>query len=234
MSKISATTRSVDPQMMAWDTEFWGVRVGRAERLDGLSEWAAANTVGLVCLLVDTVREVQEAEERGFRLMDVRVTLEQSLENMGVFVEPQPALPSEHGDIERIAHGAFTLSRFYADPRLDDADCGALYASWARQGIEAGTALVERSRSGYVRGFVTMALEGRGASIELIATGPEDRRKGAGRQLVLQGMRWAQDRGATSISVVTQGRNVGALRVFEGAGFRITGTQFWLHKWYDA
>ena len=68
MSKITVTTRTADPQMMAWDTTFWKQRVGRATSLDGLSEWAIENTVGLMCLLVDSMkpREIQEAEERAF------------------------------------------------------------------------------------------------------------------------------------------------------------------------
>lgn len=228
--KVSATTRTSDPEMMAWDTEFWGVRVGRATRLDGLGEWAVANTVGLVCLLVDTMAEVQEATERGYRMMDVRVTLARP-----TTMKPSSARLFRDDDLPallEIARGAYTHTRFYADPKLDNDRCGNLYAEWTRS-LCAGAAdvvLVSGNRSGYV----TVNVEGSRAYIGLIAVAEGLRGAGIGADLVRGAVDFAKAHGATKIEVVTQGLNTGAIRTFEACGFRVEETQFWLHKWYEA
>jgi RimJ/RimL family protein N-acetyltransferase len=40
-------------------------------------------------------------------------------------------------------------------------------------------------------------------------------------------------KGAGRITVVTQGRNVAALRLFERCGFLVESSEVWLHKWYE-
>lgn len=217
---------------MGWDTEFWGVPVANAETVDGLSAWAAENTVGLVCLLVgaDEIDEIHEAQSNGFRLMDIRVTLEMSLLNMAVFIDPRPIAEHEHDTVAELARTAFRLTRFYADPRLPDDRCDDLYETWVRKGIAAGNCLVVGSGPA---GFVTVGLEEEQASIDLIAVSRSLHGDGFGTTLVISAAKWAWQRGATSMKVVTQGRNIPALRTFEAAGFRVTNTSVWLHKWYD-
>lgn len=240
---MSATTRNADPQRLAWDTEFWGVRVGRATHLDGLGDWAVENTMGLICLLVDTVGEAQDAQARGFRLMDVRVTLSRP-----AAMKPSSARLLRDEDVDAlctIARTAFPLTRFYADPLLDDDRCGDLYVEWTRS-LCAGAAdvvlVAERimdvgDNRGVARtpvGYVTVSIDGGVAEIGLIAVADGLRGTGIGADLVRAAVDVAKVRGCHSIDVVTQGANIGALRTFEGCGFRITKTQLWLHRWYDA
>src|SRR5947209_15818243 len=86
-------------QLLEWDTEFWGVRIARADgpHVDG---WARENGVVCAYLLVAAAdaASAHDAEERGFRVMDVRVELE------------APAVPGEaavrphrEGDVDRLA-----------------------------------------------------------------------------------------------------------------------------------
>lgn len=232
--KTVATTKNVDPQVMTWDTEFWGFRVGRATKLDGLSEWAAENTIGLVCLLAGNVAEVQQAEERGFRLMDVRVTLERptTMKASGARL----ARAEDTSRLREIARTAYTLTRFYADPHLDDDRCGDLYSEWTRALCAGGADVVlVVDRSGFPAGYVTVDLDetGAGSSIGLIAVKDELRATGIGATLVNGALDFACAHEAKTMRVVTQGANTGALRTFEACGFRIVRAQFWLHKWYD-
>ena len=231
---MSATTESVDPQMMAWDTSFWNVRVGRATHLDGVSEWAAENTVGLVCLLLDADRpaEIQEAEGRGFRLMDVRVTLD------------RVTVPRAHGcrlaraeDTGRlcaIARTAFPLTRFYADERLPDERCGDLYVEWTRS-LCAGAAdvVLVADRDGIPVGYVTVNVDGPNSEIGLIAVAADYRGQSVGLDLTNAAIDWAHSRDGRQMTVVTQGRNVGALRTFGACGFRVSNMSVWMHKWYE-
>lgn len=247
--KITATTRNSDPQLMTWDTDFWNVRTARATRLDGLSEWAVANTVGLICLLIDADNpdEIQEAEARGYRMMDIRVTLQR-------LTRPIPSLArlaraEDTSRLRAIARHAFPLTRFYADPNLPNERCDDLYDEWTRS-LCAGAAdvvlVAERFASHtplpMLRatnlderipvGYVTVNVDGDTSEIGLIAVAADFRGQGIGNELVHSAIDWAHAHGAKEMTVVTQGRNIGALRTFEGCGFRIINTSVWLHKHY--
>ncbi len=229
--KLSVTTRNSDPQQLAWDSEFWQCRVGKATQLDGLSEWAIENAMGLVCLLVDTIQEVQEAESRGFRLMDVRVTLSRP-----AAMKPASVRLLRETDVPvlcEIARTAYPLTRFYSDPTLDDDRCGDLYAEWTRS-LCAGAAdvVLVADQDGPV-GYVTVNTDGPVGEIGLIAVKDGLRGTGIGADLVRGAVDVAKVKGCGSVDVVTQGANVGALRTFEACGFRITKVQWWLHRRFE-
>jgi len=239
--KVAATTRNVDPQVMEFDSEFWGVRIGRAGTVDGLSQWAAENTVGLIWLLVDADRpeEAQRAEEAGFRMMDVRVTLERTAVAAPGLTTVARMAATDLDAAVGIARGAHRITRFYADPLLPDDRCDDLYESWVRQsyGGWADAVFVTRDAVSVTRsqgeavGYVTVHVNSDTGSIGLIAVHERCRCLGLGRELVWAAIDHAWRRGCKTITVVTQGRNVAALRLFEGCGFRITNTSLWFHKW---
>ena len=246
MSKITVTTRNSDPQMMAWDGVFWNTRVGRATSLDGLSEWAVENTVGLMCLLVDADKpaEIQEAERIGYRFMDIRVTLTMQACSRLSWVRLARAEDTEK--LQAIAREAFHLTRFYADPSLDDTRCDDLYAEWTRSLCAGGASVVlvaepwpttcqrpiiiPANHDGMPIGYVTVNLDGNDSEIGLIAVAADWRGQHLGTALVDGAIDWAYAHGAETMNVVTQGRNVGALRTFEGCGFRVSNTQVWMHR----
>jgi GNAT superfamily N-acetyltransferase len=235
MSKITVTTRNSDPQLMAWDGDFWNTRVGRATSLDGLSEWAVENTVGLMCLLVDAddPAEIQEAERIGYRFMDIRVTLTMQACQRPSWV--RLAREEDTVKLKAIARDAFHLTRFYADPSLDDSRCDDLYAEWTRSLCAGGASVVlVAEREDITVGYVTVDLDGDDSEIGLIAVAADWRGQHLGTALVNGAIDWAYAHGAKRMTVVTQGRNTGALRTFEGCGFRISQTQVWLHRRYDA
>ena len=234
MSITTKTTAEQRPEILAWDSEFWNMKVARAYGVDGLSEWALENTVGLVALLIDSDRpdEAQKAEADGFRLTAVRVTLSTVLPNPLAYSPPswkaRGARPDEFGRLAAIARTAHRITRFYADPTLDDERCDDLYQRWLEQSLSGWAHAV--FVVGETEGYVTVHIDGESSSIGLIAVAEESRRKGFGRDLVRQALFWAHGCGATEMTVVTQGRNVAAQRVFQACGFRTTNTSLWYHK----
>jgi mycothiol synthase len=58
--------------------------------------------------------------------------------------------------------------------------------------------------------------------IDSLGVVPEHRRKGLGRALLLQGMRWLRANGQTTIELDAWGENERALPLYEGVGFRIS------------
>lgn len=234
MSRIGATTALADPQLMSWDTEFWGLPIAKADRAHvDIDQWAADNTVGLMWLLIpsDRPEEAQEAEGRGWRFMDVRVELERPTVAMSGGLEPH-----RDGDVEalvQIARTSHRITRFYADPTLDDERCDDLYEHWIRNSCAgwADSVIVTRT-GGLPAGYITVHVDGDASSIGLIAVDLDRRRAGMGFALVQNAVGAAHAAGASRMSVVTQGRNVAAQRLFQKCGFRTTRTDLWFHKRY--
>ena len=88
-------------------------------------------------------------------------------------------------------------------------------------------------RDGGPVGYVTVNVEGTTSEIGLIAVAADYRGQGIGAELVNGAIDWAHTRDAREMTVVTQGRNIGALRTFEGCGFRTANTSVWMHRRYQ-
>jgi dTDP-4-amino-4,6-dideoxy-D-galactose acyltransferase len=236
--KISTTSKATaanPPELLDWDSEFWGIRVGKGERSAGMGEWAAENTVGLMCLLIDSdaPAEAQAAEERGFRFMDVRVMLERHTISCGS--SSRLARIEDLAALRRIAHSSHRITRFYADPSLSDDRCDILYDEWIRRSFAGWADIVlVAEREGKPVGYVTVHLNGTTSRIGLIAVSEEARGHGIGSELVGSAINWAHSQQAWHMSVVTQGRNIAAQRLFQRAGFITCGTGLWFHRRYDA
>lgn len=231
--RLAITNPKTDPQILEWDSEFFGVRIARTDHPD-VTQWAIDNTVGCVCLLLDAddTEGVHDAEARGFRLMDVRVTLEAK----GGVDRPYavPVTPDEVETIAQLARRSHRITRFYADPRFDNERCDDLYESWLRNSVAGwADAVCVVGPLGEPVGYVTVHVDGESSSLGLIAVDERARNRGHGLELVRAALWEAWARGANRMTVVTQGRNVAAQRVFQRAGFVTTSTQLWFHRWTD-
>lgn len=232
MKKISVTSRSAresSGEVLTWDSDFWKIRIGRSQTSD-IDQWAKDNMVGSICLLVDAADtdEIQAAEDRGFRFMDVRVTYERRTQGRIAAVRPHT-----DEDIEKlvaIARGSHRITRFYADPHFPDDRCDDLYETWIRSSCAgwAQQVLVV----GDTEGYCTVHVSGDVGSIGLIAVDEASRGQGQGMELVCGANGWCYDQGLKRITVVTQGRNIAAQRLFQRCGFVITDTEVWMHRWF--
>jgi dTDP-4-amino-4,6-dideoxy-D-galactose acyltransferase len=235
-------------ELLEWDTEFWGVPVGRVvagEVGPEVDEWASAK--GIACMYFLVASGVPEAaraaEERGFKLVDVRVELDRPTAG-----DETVAVRAAHADdVEQLRTLAGSVhrgeTRFYADPGFPDERCDELYALWIERSVEgwadevfvAEAELVADSHKVEVVGYVSCHADepsGRG-SIGLIGVGEAARGRGLGAALVKAAVAWSRERGLHTTSVVTQGRNVQAQRLFQRCGFRTAAVDLWFHKWYD-
>jgi dTDP-4-amino-4,6-dideoxy-D-galactose acyltransferase len=239
MSKIAITSKlALEPSahLVGFDTEFWGRRIGRTNGAD-IDRWAAENTIGTVCLLVDAdkPKEAQDAEASGFRFMDVRVELQRRTAPIAALC--RPARESDLPGLVALAREAHRITRFYADPFFDDARCDDLYEAWIRNSFAgwAQTVLVaevdgEADDQGGAAGYCTVHIDEQIGSIGLIAVRPDCRKRGIGAELVEAAIDWCHAREIPEITVVTQGRNIAAQRVFQRCGFRTSRVDLWMHK----
>jgi dTDP-4-amino-4,6-dideoxy-D-galactose acyltransferase len=201
--------------------------------------WAAENTASCVYFLAraDDQETVDAAQQAHFRFVDVRLQLDQGLSA----VERTPRVrPYDSRDLEplrAIARTSHEITRFYADPHFPRARCSELYDTWIVRSCEEGFAdgVLVTEVDGHAAGYVTCNLDedARSGSIGLIAVAASERGAGLGDELVRAALSWMGERGAVEASVVTQGANVAAQRMFQRAGFRTSSVNLWFHRWYD-
>jgi len=229
--------------LLDWDTEFWGVPIGRvegetldAERLRAVDGWADETAVACLYFLADSADapSAHAAEAGGFRLMDLRVELRRPVDGDDSLADLRDARPEDADALRAIARASHGVTRFYADPGFPDERCDDLYDTWISRSLEGwADGVLVAEVDGRPAGYVSCHLDESGTgSIGLIAVDAEVRRAGLGVALSRGAVAWCRDRGAERMSVVTQGRNAAALRTFQRAGFLVESIGLWFHKWY--
>jgi mycothiol synthase len=204
-----------------------------APAFDAVDAWAARHGVACVYLLArDEPGAAIAAEEAGFRLADVRVELGRPSAGDEASAL-RPAQPADEQPLRRMARANHRITRFYADPGFADERCDDLYETWIARSLEGwADAVLVAGAEGRPEGYASLHAHTGSGSIGLIGVDPAARGRGLGRALVLGAVAWCRERGLPEVTVVTQGRNVPALRTFEGCGFRTTDARLWFHKWY--
>ena len=231
-------------QYLDWDSSFFGKRIARANvsRLDEVSvpallSWCASHQIDCLYFLATSAdaQTVQLAEANGFQLVDIRLTLErrttagtgQTLEHIRPFFRSDiPALKA----IARVSHHD---SRFYYDPHFPVTLCDRLYETWIENSCNgyAAQVLVAEDNGDPV-GYITCDLSSSHGEIGLLSVSASAQGKGYGSQLIQASLVWFANRGAGLVTVVTQGRNVGAQRAYQKNGFLTRSVDLWYHRWF--
>ena len=205
-------------------------------RTAAIDAWADANGVDCLYYLAagDDPSSAHAAERAGFRLMDVRTELACVPRAEALPDGVREARESDATALRAIASGSHGATRFYADPNFPDERCDDLYDTWIRRSLEGwADGVLVAEAAGRPAGYVSCHLEDGTGSIGLIAVDAAARGGGLGLDLVRAATAWCAGRGADRMTVVTQGRNVAALRTFQRAGFVTSSLDLWFHKWYE-
>jgi dTDP-4-amino-4,6-dideoxy-D-galactose acyltransferase len=189
-------------EVLAWDSEFFGRRIGRivpieakGGRLDRallaeVDAWCSAEAIDCLYFLADSgdPATAAVAEAGGFRLVDLRVTLEgrPGGHPEGEFRAgriwagessslPDPSarpslqddrtrlfFPEDLADLRRIAAASHHDSRFYADPHFDRERCDELYATWIEKSCrgESADAVLVAEHEGKPAGYISCVRSG--------------------------------------------------------------------------
>jgi dTDP-4-amino-4,6-dideoxy-D-galactose acyltransferase len=231
-----------------WDESVFGVRTARiapttlsrdqaAAILAEIRSWGAA--VVHLLLESDDDASVRVAEEHGFHLVDVRVTLrwrasEAPLAGPPTGVSVRRGVPDDFRALEATARTIYDRTRYYHDPRYPKDRCGDLYARWLSWSLGGGADRVlvaekEGAAAGYVACHGTPGASD--GSIGLLGVDPAFRGSGVASALVGAAQAFFQGVPLSGATVVTQGRNVEAQKVYEREGFRAHRVQLWYHLW---
>jgi GNAT superfamily N-acetyltransferase len=223
-------------ELLPWDSDFWGVRIGRVlgEPGPGVDEWARANDVA--CLYLRTPDEpgaVHIAEDAGFRLVEPRLTMTYRAGTEGTRVEDIPVRegrPEDLPALRELARRTRYVSRFAFDPRFAPR-AEEYFAAW----IELADAVLVAERDGRVLGYITCRLPESGVDswFGIVAVDDEARVRGVGTALLGAGSDWLLAHGMETVSVAIAARNIATLRYVERFGFMASNFELWFHKWYD-
>ena len=237
-------------RILPWDTRFFGFPIGRLEApglqagaMGEVDEWCRREGIRCLYWLVgsDDAASIRAAERGGFRLVDLRVTCAgrpgqtplAAGAPVSVRAYSSPDLPA----MRAIGRSAFVgTTRFFADTRFPVQRVIEMYDTWVVQSCsgDAQHVLVAEA-DGMVAGFVTCHLDaGRAGRIGLTAVSGAHQGAGIGLALVRGALAWFQSAGAATVSVVTQGHNTRAQRLYQRCGLRTEAVQLWYHYWPDS
>jgi dTDP-4-amino-4,6-dideoxy-D-galactose acyltransferase len=234
-------------EILEWDSNFFGVRIARinlksptVEELSRAVEEADRRKIDCVYWLADSDDPVapRAALKSGFRLVDVRVTLERSL--TGRDEARDPSLPKvrlfrqeDAPKLFQIAAQSHRDTRFFHDGNFAEERCAALYEEWIRKASSSNSdavlvAEVDGQSAGYCVARTAQNSEG---NISLIAVDSRYRRAGVGTTLVRAAFDHFRKSGASMATVVTQARNIASQRLYHRCGFITRSMQLWYHRW---
>lgn len=218
---------------LAWDTDFFGIRIGRAvlpgEPVRVALE--AARVEGIECLYVvapaDRLDLVNDATAHGARLVDLRMELDAETEAWPApRVETRLATEADRGLVRALARELSAASRFRADDRFPAERIEAMYEVWADACLDSGAVAVAPDGTA----FVAARADGGETRLELVYVGPDSSGRGLGGALATAVLR---ELGARRAHVVTQAANVPALRLYQRLGFRTRSVAATMHVWLD-
>ena len=235
--------------MLDWDSAFFGRNIARLDpvRVDAAVveeaiAWCRRWDVDCLYFLADPTdpQTITAVERVGFRSVDIRITYERVLGGAR-FERPPCVREVRSGDVaalEAIAAECHTDTRFFFDERFPRAVASDLYRTWIRQSCRQpdGQVLVleDEATGGAAAGYIACEHgAGQSGQIGLIGLAAGARGRGGGSALVQGALTWFADRSIAQVQVVTQGRNVGAQRLYQKAGFLTRKVELWYHRWFD-
>ena len=242
---MSGGGRTAPAELLDWDSTFWGVRIGRVTgnildegRRAELDDWAQVNDVE--CLLLPRILRPSGhgAHRAGGRLRARRhprralTAVDRRRDDDGRSRIPVGGSRRAQGDRADTPREHALLRRRQLPPAALRRSLRRLDHAKLRRGV--GRRRPRRRDSRPTEGYVTLELEpeARRASIGLIAVSAAAAGHGVGGELVAGAHAWCRARDAESLSVVTQGSNVAAQRLFQRMGLRTVSTGLWFHRWY--
>ncbi|MEM7262486.1 MAG: GNAT family N-acetyltransferase [Planctomycetota bacterium] len=242
------STPPPDIRRLDFDRDLFGFAVAiidtprlRANALSAALDQLRADGVRLVYWPTDRDPESQEAAANaGGFLADYRTTFTRNL-------TPASAIPSSVAverylesvvppELEALAISSAEQSRFQTDPRVPDDVFEELYRRWIHNcvaGTQADAVLVVRGDDNEIAGMVTVGTKGDRGDIGLIAVDDRYRGRGLGTSLVNAAIDWSHRAGLSRAQVVTQGKNVGARRLYEKCGYTEEKVEPYWHFWLE-
>ncbi len=240
-------------QLQPWDTEFFRCRIARVcgdtlndEQALQIDDWSREQKIQALYFLsrADDMATIRTAEKHGFGLVDIRVTFDcklihlhpLTLPDLSAEIRIRPVQADDMAALQSIARTVHTDTRFFKDSHFPRQRAEDLYSTWIALETQgrADIVWVAASAENQPLGYISCHLDStsRQGQIGLVGVSPQARRRGIGKKLVLAAMDWFRTEGVQVVTVVTQGDNRAAQRLYQQCGFLSQDLQIWYHKWY--
>jgi dTDP-4-amino-4,6-dideoxy-D-galactose acyltransferase len=235
-------------QFLEWDSNFFGRRIGRITTgiltpaiISEVMRWCDAQAIDCLYFLADMgdPDTSRLAEDNGFHLVDIRITLEchltaAPLKKSELHTYIRPSTPDDLPALRSIAKISYHDSRFYHDPNFPNSLCDKLYETWIEKSCNgyADAVLVaelDRQAVGYI---TCRKLDQTTGHFGLLGVNPDVQGRGIGQSLIGEGLQWFSERGLSRACMITQGRNYKSQRIFQRYGFSTSVLQLWYHRWF--
>jgi ribosomal protein S18 acetylase RimI-like enzyme len=227
---------------LIWDSGFLGLSVGRATldgpgvslaEVRGLLERESLDLLYVSCLaplpteldrfhIVDQVRysgSVLPIQPTRFGQNDPRIS-------------EHPLDEADESLFQRTLEAGWS-SRFQLDRNFSHGKFEQLYRIWINRSClrEIADKVFWILDGSDVSGFITAKVDGKVCRIGLIAVAANCQGQGLGKALMWSTAQFAQDRGCSTLEVVTQAVNHAAIRLYESFGLSRVETRHWYHFW---
>jgi RimJ/RimL family protein N-acetyltransferase len=239
-------------EFLPWDSKLFNIRIARIksnslnrQEINHCKRWCFDNNINCIYYLIDPdkINSIYLAESNGFHLVDIRVTLETDLlVNPYVNIQSQEIMPltraatrNDIDEIKKIAGKNHYQTRFFKDKRFPRDKSAELYKLWIKQGFEDihGIVLVAQVKK-KIAGYIVLQMDDNYTGIiGLTGVDKNFRNKGVGAALIGAALNWFKVNGAKRATVVTQGNNMPAMRLYSKFGFLTFENMLWYHRWFE-
>jgi GNAT superfamily N-acetyltransferase len=235
-------------EFLHWDSHFFGRRIARVlspclteKLITDIHSWCGEHKIDCLYFLAASSdqRTARLAQENGFRFVDARVTLDLDIERpcgagdrvTGTII--RKATEADIDSLRVLARCSHRDTRFYYDGNFPLRRCDELYETWIEKSCRGWAKNVLVAINGVdVEGYISCHVPSAGSGhIGLVGVSEKSRGKGIGRELLVNAIRWFCEEGVQIVTVVTQGRNVRAHRLYQRCGFVTRSVELWFHKW---
>jgi dTDP-4-amino-4,6-dideoxy-D-galactose acyltransferase len=239
----------LDIEILNWDTDFFGFRVGRLylssvgpERLISLCETMTTKKINVTYIIVKewNLKLHDQLLNAGAILTDRKITYSKDVvSNASKTRSTFPLIDIKNKsitkDIIALAYESGLYSRFLKDSGFGRLRFEKLYYEWLEKSVHGK--LADHVWAAYngaeVIGFVTAREEitEKTGHIGLIAVSEKYRGKKIGHSLIEKCDEWFLTGGMRKAKVVTQGENIGACKFYESSGYQVESTDYYYHLW---
>lgn len=223
-----------------WDSEFFGMRIGRAEVS---TEEDAVALAGKRDILKDDYDLVYIFEDHGLgfcspqaKLVDEKVVYTLRDASQAEFNNDIKIWDARQGVTEDLLHLALVsgkYSRFKLDKAFPKGSYERLYTRWIEQSVNRtiATEVFCYMIDNAPKGLITLERKDGVGTIGLVAIHEEWQNRGVGSLMMRHVIKCAQQSGCEQFSVATQFNNLPACKLYEKNGFIIDSvTDVW-HWW---
>lgn len=232
---------------MKWDSDFFGFPIAYLscryltqniiKQADRFIEGNRIRLIEYLCNCHDD-NSVKIAEQNNFHFTDIRISFKLKLpEQYEIINSAFDFRLAQNEDIENLKSlttGMYKDSRYFYDGKFAIDKINKFYASWIEKAVKGSFdhecyCLFDKNKP---IGFCSIRYNSQEqVSIGLFGVDKDYSGKGIGKMLLQKVANEMLVKGIKEITVVTQGRNYQAQRLYQSAGFRTLTTQLWYHKW---